>query len=342
MNTKKVMVVGFLLLLTTHAQAEYGSSKGKKAKMDDKKVARVAAKKVAKKSTVKAPKKKVECAPAPAGRQVKMAGFYTNMEYGFLKYAKSKNRALRDAYQVATNAGGAALLAQGTAAVGDFGDPDVDTITFTKTHAVPLIAANVGIEFTDLPTFRRCEKTNARLGLATSFAKKDAAVEADYLDAGQTVALLTTRQDIKRFDCLVTGEYDLYHNYGLTYSVDAGLGFVVGALRDLKVYQISGGDIFYTGQKLVEDKCQFTGRVGGSIQKKMGAFVMGLGYRMAFSKQKYNNHLVIEKPDTRAAAAHQNTYDNLAPLSLTRNLLIVPPTFNLRSYEFRLTVGFEF
>ena len=128
---------------------------------------------------------------------------------------------------------------------------------------IPLIAANVGIEFTDLPTFRKGEKTNARLGLATSFAKKDAAVEGDYFDAGQTTALLTTRQDVKRVEALIVGEYDLYHNYGLTYSLDAGLGIVVGALRDLKLYQKSGEDIFYTGQKLLENKCQFTGRIGG-------------------------------------------------------------------------------
>jgi hypothetical protein len=300
-------------------------SKPKKVKLKKVKLQTPRAAKKPKKVKVKVAKVK-----GANKRRAKMVGFYNAFEYGFLKYAKDKEENIVDATSTVNNTTG--LL----------GDASKDKIIFTKTRPALQVGLGGGLEFEGLPSFQKGKTTRGRLGVATSFAKKDDAVEGEYFDTGQTEALLVTRQDIKRFEGLVVGEYDIFNGYGWTYKLDAGVGVVVGALRDLYIYEKSGENLYHTGQRLEPKKVQPTGRIGASLEKKCGRLIVGAGYRIGFTRQKYKNHVILDTPHASASQVHHNAHTVLHATSVKKTLLHTPPEFDIRSYEFRISVGTEF
>lgn len=274
--------------------------------------------------------KTVKVAKVKAHKQaVEMVGFYNTLEYGVMKYARDKEVSVVDADSNAQNTSG--LISNASA----------DSISFTKTRPVLLVGLGFGVEFDGLGSLEQGETTQARLGVATSFAQKNDAIEGEYLDTGQTVSTLVTRQDVKRFEGLVVGEYNVFNDYdGLTYKVDAGAGVSVGALRDLRLYQKDNNS--YIGQRLKAKKISPVARLGASVEKKMNSFCIGAGFRVGFSKQKYNKNVIVEKPDTTADQVHQDIFALLEPTSDRGALPCVPPEFNVRSYEFRISIGKDF
>src|SRR3989338_3506773 len=271
MMYRKIYIAGFLLFCFAHAQAAPKQTEEIKpippiirvwkriGNFFSKKAAVVVAKNVEYSERIKLIKdkkfkaKKVS-APVSGKREVRFAGFYNSLEWGFLKYRKEKGITLRDA---AKN-GGSSLSGSG----------NQDTITMVKTSPIFLLGFSTGLEFKNLPSFQKGKKTNGRLGLATSFAKKNDAVESDYFDGNATTTNLAVLQDVKRFEGLVVGEYDIYKKYNITYSLDAGLGFVVGALRDIRIYEKNGNARYYTGSRLKAKKTRVTGRIGASLEKQ--------------------------------------------------------------------------
>ncbi|NDD59025.1 MAG: hypothetical protein EBZ47_07245 [Chlamydiae bacterium] len=264
----------------------------------------------------------INCAdldPATSKNKIKMGGYYGNVEFGVLKYGKKRDQTL--------------------VSVENFraGNNRQDKITFTKTTPALSIGVNAGIEFMGLPSLGRLGTSFGRLGTSLTFAKNNNAIQGNYFGTEEQVI----RQDIKRFEWLLVGEYDLLNLYGFASCLDVGIGVNTGPLSDLKSYEKNNSDIF-TGERLIAKKGNFAGRIGLSLQKEVKGFVLGIGYKIGFTKQKFQNYLILDEPDSRAATRYQTNYRTYSAASQSKQLVFIPPTFNLYSHEIKITIGKEF
>lgn len=247
-----------------------------------------------------------------------MGGYYGNFEFGLLKYGK-KSAFLTSVANFRT------------------GSNQQDKITFTKTTPAFLVGVNAGIELMGLPSLGKIGTSFGRIGTSLTFAKNNNAIQGSYFGAQEQAI----RQNIKRFEWLLVGEYDLFNLYGFASCLDVGIGVNTGPLSDMKSYEKNNSDI-YTGERLIAKKGNFAGRIGLSFQKEVKGFVLGLGYKIGFTKQKFQNYMILDAPDSRAATIYQTNYTTYGAASQAKELVLRPPTFNLHSHEIKITIGKEF
>lgn len=285
------------------------------------------AKKINKKSSVK-----VTYSPK---RQARFAGFYSDLEYGVIQYHK-KSSALITVYDYVVN------RARDLPNNIDIEDTSHARIVMDHSKPVLCLGYQAGLEFENLPMFQKDKKAHAHIGVATSIAKRKDAVTGSWYAKGATTTNLITKQDVKRFEGLVVGDYDVFEYYGLVYKIDGALGVAVGNLRDIRIYEKSGEKLYDTGEIVPHKKLSFIGKLGLSFEKQFDVFSLGFGYRAGFSQQEYENYMLLKKPDANASNSFQNNYQNLRAASAYKLLKFIPPVFKLFSYEFRFTLGWNF
>lgn len=253
--------------------------------------------------------------------------------YGCVLYHKKSNVELLDVVQAAATPTG--LIGNASA---------VDSIEITKSKAAPKVTYALSAVYENLPSlFRAGETTEASFGIQASFAKKDDAYQGTYKDAGTTVYSLRTRQSIKKYALEVFGQYGLFEYYGWKYNIKVAPGLSVGALRDLRIYEVGDGDkLFYTGQRLTPNKACGTVEFGLNVTKEAGPLQLIFAYDMGYVKQTYNSDLVLDKPDVLASATQQNNYDLLKGDAVRHIVLVTPPVFNVWSYNFKFGAAFDF
>lgn len=344
MKIQKILVMSILMLVALPMYTKRHMKEAdrkidkkeitKKSKPASKKVKKKLPEKKVKKSTKK-PKKLVHKSTYSPKRQARFSGFYNTFEYGFMKYNKDTS-SLISVYDYTVN-GNRSLPLNIQA-----GDATYARIEMDNTKWIPHFAYQAGLAFENLPMIQKDKKAHAHIGLATNVAKKRDAVEGSWFVKGATTTTLATLQDVKRFEGLVVGDYDLFKYYGITYIVDAAAGISVGGLRDIRVYEKSGSLLYDTGQRIPHKKLRFTGKFGFALEKTFDDVTLGFGYRVGFSKQKYEDYMLLEKPDPNASNSFKTNYDNLRAASAYKELRMIAPAFNITSYEFRFTAGWNF
>jgi hypothetical protein len=210
-----------------------------------------------------------------------------------------------------------------------------DYIKTTKTHFAPLVRLSLGWQYDDLAKFRSKDRTTGRFGLSVQYARKGNAVVADYYDEGFLTASFFTRQDIDRVDALLFAEYDFAKWYGFQYTVGGGVGFVHGALKELRVYEKSNNG--FIGQSLKPDCFSPTGYLSLAARRSFKAvpsLTYELGYHLGITGVRYKALVVQSQPDADAGLFAENAFNLLNDISLVKAPRFVP-------FSHELTIGFQ-
>ncbi len=184
-----------------------------------------------------------------------------------------------------------------------------------KTLMMPLIRAALGIQFDNVPCwFNQDRKRTIRFGVEVSYAKRNNAYKATYTDLlSTTTGSLTAYQDVNRATVMFVSSFDVIRTKSQAYSanLDLGVGFVTGALKNLKLYDF--GTYLFRGEYLPANKLAAAGFVGISLVRYFDKndINLELSYRVVMNKVQYKN--LVERT---LGVPGSLTYATQAPLSV--------------------------
>lgn len=184
-----------------------------------------------------------------------------------------------------------------------------------KTLMMPLIRAALGIQFDNVPCwFNQDRKRTIRFGVEVSYAKRNNAYKATYTDLlSTTTGSLTAYQDVNRATVMFVSSFDVIRTKSQAYSanLDLGVGFVTGALKNLKLYDF--GTYLFRGEYLPANKLAAAGFVGISLVRyfDQNDINLELSYRVVMNRAQYKN--LVERT---LGVPGSLTYATQAPLSV--------------------------
>ena len=216
---------------------------------------------------------------------------------------------------------------------------NLDTLVPGSIDIAPIMRVGLGMEYDDLKMFRSQNRTAGRLGLAVEYARRThTAVVTDYFDTGSAIASFEGRQDIKRLNALLVGEYDAVRWRWLTGSIGVGLGVAHNPVTALRLYQKSNGA--FIGQAIEPKHYNPHGYVGVSVKKsctQLDALQYELGYRLGLTRVYYHDDIVQSKPDSTADVSAQNAYNLFRDLKLVQ-----APASTMLSHQLSFGVQLSF